>query len=91
MHHAFFYISLLSLHDYVYNVKLPNFTFVQDINTKESPSFFLNFDTVLKNSTPEKFPNIWQIERDWVRTIKFEATRIHFLTDVFIAFAIIVV
>ena len=65
--------------------------FVEDMNTKQSPSFFLNFDTVLKNSTPEKFPNIWQIEWDWVRKSKFEAAGIHFLTDIFIALAVIVV
>ena len=93
MHHAVFYISLLSLHDYVYYMKRPNFTlnFVEDMNTKQSPSFFLNFDIVLKNSTPEKFPNIWQIEWDWVRKSKFEAAGIHFLTDIFIALAVIVV
>ena len=44
-----------------------------------SPSDFLfrllNFDTVFKNSTPEKFTNIWRIERDGKRTITFEAAQ----------------
>ena len=35
VHHAFLYISLLSLHDY--NVKMPNFTFMDDVKKHRSP------------------------------------------------------
>ena len=41
------------LHDH--NVKVPNFTFCRDGDTRQQLSFllFLNFDTVLQNSTPK--------------------------------------
>ena len=52
---------------------------------------FLNFDTVFKNSTPEKIANIWSIERDGICVIKFEAGWLYFLSDIFIAIAVIVV
>ena len=58
-------------------------TWTQD---KDSPLLFLNFDTVFKNSTPQKFAIIWQIERVGINGIKFEVARIHFLSDVFVAF-----
>ena len=46
VHHGFLYISLPSLP--VDNVKVPEFTFVEDGNTRQQVSFlFLNFDTVL--------------------------------------------
>ena len=46
MHHAFLYISLLSLHDYY--VKLPIMSrFVEDVNTRQGPFFSLNFTDVL--------------------------------------------
>ena len=38
-HHAFLYISLPSLHDY--DVKLPNFTFMEDVNTQDNDFLFL--------------------------------------------------
>ena len=37
VHHAFLYISLPSLHDY--DVKLPNFTVCEGVNTRQRPSF----------------------------------------------------
>ena len=58
-------------------------TLTQD---KDSPFLFLNFDTVFKNWTPEKFANIWQIERVGISGIKSEVARIDFLSDVFVAF-----
>ena len=39
---------------------------------------FLNFDTVLWNSTPKKIANIWRIKRDGISVIKFKAASIHF-------------
>ena len=38
-----------------------------------------NFDTVLSDSTPENFANIWQIKWNWKGLMKFETVRIHFL------------
>ena len=44
-----------SLHEY--NAKMPNFTFCRRREDKTTIflSLFLNFDTILKNSTPKKF------------------------------------
>ena len=41
---------------------------------------------------PKKFANIWRIKLDGIRisVIKFEAARIHFLSDVFVAVAVVV-
>ena len=41
------------------------------------PNSFLNLDTVLWNITPEKFPNIWQIERNGKRAMNTETVWIH--------------
>ena len=46
--------------------------------------FFLNFDSVFWNSTPEKIANIWSIKRDKISAIKFEPARLLFLSDVFV-------
>ena len=51
--------------------------------------FFLNFDTVFENSTPENFANIFRTERDGISAIEFETARIHFISDVFVALAFI--
>ena len=51
---------------------------------------FLYFDTVLWNSTPEKFANIWIIEQDGISAIKFGTGQIHVLIDVFIAITVVV-
>ena len=44
---------------------------------------FLNLDTVLSDSTPENFASIWKVKWNWMRSLKFETVRIHFLSDVF--------
>ena len=49
--------------------------------------FFLNFDTVFENSTPENFANIFRTERDGISAIEFETARIHFISEVFVAIA----
>ena len=51
---------------------------------------FLNFDTILWNSTPEKIAIICRIERDGINLIKFEAAWIYFLNDGFVAVAVVV-
>ena len=50
----------------------------------------LHLETVFQNSTPEKTANIWQIEGKGKSATKFEAAQLHFLSDVFIAVAILV-
>ena len=49
--------------------------------TQHKNVLFLNLDTVF--SDPENFANIWQIEGNWIRSMKFETVRIHLLNDVF--------
>ena len=44
---------------------------------------FLNLDTVLSDSIPENFANIWQIKWNRIISIKFETVQIHFLSNVF--------
>ena len=64
--------------------------FEQDVNTIDDSLFlFLNFDTVLQNSTPEKFANVWRVEQDRIKPIKFEAAQIYFSSDVFVAVAVV--
>ena len=61
VHHAFLYISLLSLHNY--DVKMPNFTFCAGGEHK-------NLDTVLKNSSPENSPPFNKLhDLEWERWI----------------------
>ena len=43
----------------------------------------LNLDTVLSDSTRENFANTCQIKWNWISSMKFEAVRIHFLSDFF--------
>ena len=65
VHHAFLYISLPSLHDH--DVKRPKFKFSGGLEHKTTIFWFflkLRNVTVLKNSSPEKCTNIWQIERE---------------------------
>ena len=55
MHHASLFISLPSLHDY--DVKMPNFTFMDDVNKgiRNFDSLVSKLSAVSKKSTPEKF------------------------------------
>ena len=41
----------------------------------------LNLNMVLSGSSPENFANIWQIKWNWIRSVKFEIVRIHFLSE----------
>ena len=43
---------------------------------EQNAKIFL-LDTVLSNSTPKNFANIWQINWKWIRSMKFETVRIH--------------
>ena len=38
----------------------------------------------------KKFANIWRIKLDGISAIKFEAAQIYFLSDVFVAVAVVV-
>ena len=87
MHHAFWYISLSSLPDY--DVKLLNFTFCGGGEHTTMTFFFFSWTSIqsLRIQVHKKIANIWRIERNGISAIKFEAARIHFLSDVFAAVA----
>ena len=87
MRHAFLYISLPSLHDY--NVKVLKSRFVEDGNTRQQLSFSFPelWYSPLKFNFKNISANIWRNKRDGISAIKFEAARIHFLSDVFAAVA----
>ena len=89
MHNAFF-CSFLSHRCTTTTWKCLISRFVEDGNIRQHFFPFLNFDTVHQNSTPKKFANIWRIIRDGISAIKFQAVRIHFLSDVFVAVAVVV-
>ena len=59
VHRTFLHISLPFLHNY--DVKLPNFTFMEDVKKRRRNFIlFLNLNMFLKNSTPAAFAYIWQ-------------------------------
>ena len=91
MHHTFWYIIFLAViaglqHESAW-FHILSWTGTQDNNFL---FLFLNFDTALQNSTPKKFAHIWRIKQDGISVIKFEATQIHFLSDVFLAVTFVV-
>ena len=64
--------------------------FVEDVKTKQR--LFSSFPELcsLLDLPPEKFVNIWRIERVGISAITFEVARIHFLSDFFVAVAVVV-
>ena len=72
MHHA--YCTILSCHcsTATWNVLFTGLFYGVSEHNTEMFLFFLNSDTVLFDSTPENFANIWQIKWSWTRSIKFE-------------------
>ena len=66
--------------------------FVEDGNTGQQPSFsFLELWYSPSELNSQRIANIWRIKRDGISAIMFEAARIHFLSDVFVAFSVVVV
>ena len=65
--------------------------FVKEGNTRQQ--LYFSFPELWYSSLElsfKKIANIWRIKRDVVSAIKFEAARIHFLSEVFVAVAVIV-
>ena len=85
VHHAFLYISFPFLPDY--DVKMPNFAFMEEINKQQRNFISLSElgSMVIWNSASGGFVYIWWSK--WVRiiAIKTEKTQIHFLSDVLVA------
>ena len=65
--------------------------FVGDENTRQQLpfSFPVLWCSPLEFNS-KTFANIWWIKRDGINAIKFEAARIHFLSDVFVEVAVVV-
>ena len=68
-------------HETSYKISRARFM-VREHNTKMH-RLFLNLDAVLSDSTLENFAKIWQIKWNWIRLTRFEAVRIHILSEVF--------
>ena len=49
-----------------------------------------SLDALALEFNPQKFANIWRMKQDGISAIKFDAVRIHFLSDVFVAVAVFV-
>ena len=89
VHHAFFYISLPSLHDYDVNCLISRF--IDNVNIRRRISLTLVYlDSFVKNSSPGEFANIKRSDRVGIVALKFHRSRSHFLRDVFAAFAVVV-
>ena len=87
--HTFLYTSMTSRHDY--DVKMPNFTLYGGLKQTKKFSFsFWTWIWFLRISTSGEFAYIWQ-SKGVIRIIakKIERTRIHFLSDVFAAIAVL--
>ena len=70
-----------------WNFLISSTRFMEKVKKKNRNIFSLsvsNLSTVLSDSTPENFANIWQIQWNWIwQSIKFETVRIFFFSDVF--------
>ena len=68
--------------------------FVEDGKKRQQPSFSFPELWYIQSSRiqlKKGFAKIWRSKRDEISAIKFEAARIHFLSDVFVAVAVVVV
>ena len=76
----------------------------QNNNSARAPRFFVYFLIPSLHDSDVKMPNftfrysllelnskIWRIEWDRISAIKFETSQLHFLSDVFVAIAVVVV
>ena len=88
--------SSIFLHVVAFDARLQSETFYfqafwRTWTQLDNNSLFLKFDTVLQNSTPEKFAIICPVERDGINAIKFEAARILFLSAIIFVAVFVVV
>ena len=65
--------------------------FVEDVNTGQ-PFFFFSRTLIrpFRIQLQKNLPKFVEFKRDGINAIKFEAARIHFFSDVFVAVAFIV-
>jgi len=69
-----------------------NFMFCRGREHETTTFFFFSWTLMqsFRFQFQKKFVNIWRIKRDGMSAIKFEALRIHFLSEVFLAVAVVV-
>ena len=88
----FLYISLPSLHDY--DVKIPNFMFYGGREHKTTTFFFFSWTSIqfFRIHLQRKLPTFDKLNAigHGISAIKFEAARLHFLSDVFVAVTVVV-
>ena len=73
-----------------YDVKVPNFTILEGSEYKTAPFFsFPELRYSLLEFNSRKFSSIWRIKRDRISALKFKAARVHFLSEVFVAVAVV--
>ena len=90
-YHAFLHISLpTGRRSTTWKCLISRFVENAYVNTRQRLPFFLNFDTVFYNSTPEKFADIWRIERVGISARKFEVGQIHFWIGIFVSFTVVI-
>ena len=89
MHNAFF-CSFLSRRCTTTTWKCLISRFVEDGNIRQHFFSFPELWYSPSEFNSKKFANIWRIIRDGISTIKFQVARIHFLSGVFVAVAVVV-
>ena len=75
MHHAFFYISLPSLHDYDVNCLISRF--IDNVNIRRRISYFVHLDIFLKNSTLGEFAYIKHSDRGILNSLILDGAPVH--------------
>ena len=92
MQHTLWYINLLSMHEHVVKFPYARSPGEPKHTTANFFSLFLHLSAVPKNSTQGKFAYICHFQRIGIINVtKFEKTRIHFVSDIFVAVAVTVV
>ena len=65
---------------------MPDFTYIEE-NVNTATLFFFPWTSLrsFRIQLQKKIARIWPMERDRVSAMKFEAARLHFISDVFVA------
>ena len=72
--------------------KCLNLRFCRGHQEHKTTTFFFSSWTLIQSfriQLQKRFSNIWRGKRDGMSEIKFRATRLHFLSDVFVAVAVV--
>ena len=90
-HHASrFFVHFLAVFAHLQHESACNFMFCRGWEHKTKTSYFFSWTFIQSFRIQLKFANIWWIKQDGISAIKFEAAWVHFLSDVFVAVALVV-